>query len=101
MVHWPKSQVAKVLGVVALALLVPLTFTLAMPLSLPMIWGAAAVLVATYYIVHVWRLRARAVHDLAVEDGFTFGDALDRMHEREGAEALVNARRREEFERTR
>jgi hypothetical protein len=101
MVHWPKSQVANVAGVIALAFLVPLTFTLAFPLSAPVIVGTAAVLVVSYYVAHAWRLKARAAHDLAVGDGFTFGDALDRMHERERVQAVQNAQRRAEFDRTR
>ena len=101
MVHWPKSQVANVLGVIALAFLVPLAFSLTMPLSAPVIIGAAAVLATSYHVVRAWRLKGRAAHDLAVDDGFTFGDAIDRMHERERVQAVENAQRRDEFDRTR
>jgi hypothetical protein len=101
MAHWPKSQVANVVGVIALAFLVPLTFTLAFPLPAPVIVGTAAVLTVSYYVVRTRRLKARAAHDLAVSDGFTFRDAVERMHERERAQAVENARRRDEFARTR
>jgi hypothetical protein len=101
MIHRPKSQVANVVGVVALAFLVPLTVTLAFPLSAPVIVGTAVVLTVSYYVVRSRRLRARTAHDLAVNDGFTFGDAVERMHERERVQAAENAQRRDEFDRTR
>jgi hypothetical protein len=101
MVHWPKSKTANVLKVVIWSAVVPVAIGLTYHLPLVLILGSTAVIAATYLGIRALGRGARGAHDVAVADGFSFGDALRHRREAEAVTKLADAERREDAARTR
>jgi hypothetical protein len=96
MVRWPASKTGDLLKVVLWSSVVPLSIGLTFHLPIVVIVGSTVVIAATYLGIRTLGRRSRGAHDVAVADGFSFGDAVRRRHEAERVRSVADAERREE-----
>ena len=94
MVHWPKSNVGRVMTIV-IALIVGLGLVQsAIALSGTFVWITLAVTVLAVFVAIVVHRRAQEASDLALADAPSFADVLPQWNHRKDLEAARQARDR-------
>ena len=91
MVHWPKSNVGRVMTIV-IALIVGLGLVQsAIALSGTFVWITLAVTVLAVFVAIVVHRRAQEASDLALADAPSFADVLPQWNHRKDLEAARQA----------
>ena len=92
MVHWPKSNVGRVMTIV-IALIVGLGLVQsAIALSGTFVWITLAVTVLAVFVAIVVHRRAQEASDLALADAPSFADILPQWNSRRDLEAATQGR---------
>ena len=97
MTGWPKIIRERPLASLLAIAMASLVSLMVVTLWGPIAWAFAAVLATTCFALYAWHRRVSEARARAAADGFSFGDWVVRMREKEHARVLIDTQRREKI----